>query len=77
MIITADDLNEKRYLILSPGEAIPWGDINQEEGSEIASSNDGVYRIVELNDPREDAVSQEYIRILKEQDIDNWTFPVN
>ena len=71
-----DDLQELRYLVLSPSDAIPWADINQEEGTEIASSNDGIYRLVELNEPREDAVSQEYIQILKEQDIDNWTIPL-
>jgi hypothetical protein len=35
-----------------------------------------MYRLVELNERREDAVSQEYIRFLKEQDIDNWTEPL-
>lgn len=71
-----DDLNAKKYLILYPGDEIPWAYINQEEGSEVASSNDGQYRLVELNDVREDAVSQEHIRLLKESDIDNWTIPI-
>lgn len=71
-----DDLNAKKYLVLSPTDTIPWEDINQEEGSDIASSIDGMYRLVELNEERADAVSQEYIRLLKEQDIDNWTEPL-
>ena len=71
-----DDLTERRYLVLSGTATIPWADINQEEGSDLATSVDGAYIIVELLEVRNDAWNQEDVRIFKESDIDNWTEPI-
>lgn len=76
MIIVADDLTERRYLVLSGTATIPWDDINQDEGDDLATSVDGAYIIVELLEVRVDAWSQEDVRIFKESDIDNWTVPL-
>jgi hypothetical protein len=77
MITIVDDLQEKRYLVLSSSSTIPWDEINQEKGSDLATSVDGAYIIVELLDARNDALSQEDIRLFKESNIDNWTVPLN
>jgi hypothetical protein len=77
MIVIADDLQERRYLVLSSSSTIPWDEINQDEGSDLATSVDGAYIIVELLEARDNALSQEDIRMYKESNIDNWTEPLN
>lgn len=72
MIVT-ENINAKLFKVIFDVNDIVWDDIVEDSLDNILTKQDGSMRIVELLSAHPDAISSENVRIIIENDIENWT----